>query len=817
MMTAHSPQDRWLEVQEVLDQVLDLEAERQIAALDTLCGDDVELRREVETYLGYEERATQFLERPLFELAGQGDEDRQGELLGPYRLDAPIARGGMGTVYRATRVDGVFDRRVAVKILRRGFDTDSFVRGFHRERQILAGFTHESIVRLIDGGATGDGLPYLVMEAVEGSRLDELCDRNEASLTQRLTLFTKLCEAVQTAHARLIVHCDLKPSNVLVSDQGELKLLDFGIAKILEAEDGAAGVLGRALGTPPYASPEQVRGEPLSTATDVYSLGCILYRLLAGKPPPTAEVRQQERRSLLVSEAYAGRVGTLGGEPTETRRMVRRLRGDLDSIVRKAMAVDPTERYLTAAELGDDVRRSLEHHPVTARPASPWYVGYRFVRRHRLSVALAVSLFLSLAGGAIGLYSQLTATIEQRDRAVALEELYLEFLELVDPSRGESEAEALQTAFEKLGPGLRHLPPENQVTLLDRISRLLDRLEYWGEARDLQLKVLDLRRTVLPWNPRLVAASLNNLAVIEINLGNEVRARELLNEALALHRDLDVASEVGFFDALNNLALAIQKAEPAEAEALFRRVLVGQDRFHGRDSPEVAKALNNLGQVLVRQGKIEEGLPLLEEALERRVVLLGEDHRETLVTQSNLAVALAADQRYGPALALARGLLRHRRMAFGDDNPSTARARNALAFILLQEGRGESLAEAEGHLHEAIRIYEGLGEASAATHLVFERNLVAVRVAQGRFTTASRALKTLLPRAVTVFGEDSWRLAELRSLEGEVLLAQGDRRRARGRILDNYETIVAGSGLGSVYSRAAERRIRQLEAVESSP
>ena len=695
----------------ILDQVLDLKPWQQAATLKVLCRHDGELRREVEAYLELDEKATRFLEQPLFEITAEpSDEDRQGEQLGPYRLDEAIARGGMGTVYQATRVDGVFERQVVVKILRRGFDTGSFVRGFERERQILAGFTHESIVRLIDGGATSDGLPYLVMESVEGQRFDEICDRNEAGLGQRLFLFTKLCEAVQAAHARLIVHCDLKPSNVLVTDEGKLKLLDFGIAKILETDDGATGALKQALGTPPYASPEQSRGEPISTATDVYSLGCVLFRLLTGQSPPRAEARQHENGQPAISAAYASRAKAQGHAPGEIRRGVRRLRGDLDAIVAKAIALEPSGRYRSAAELGEDVRRVLEHRPVTARPASPLYVGHRFVRRYRLPVLLATLLFLSLVGGATGLYVQLEATIEQRDRAQALEALYLEFLELVDPSRFGSEAEALQSAFDKLEPGLGFLPPESQVTLLDRIGRLLGRLEYWGEARDIQLKVLDLRRTVLPWDSRLVAASLNNLAVIEIKMGNTARALGLLNEALALHRDQDIDSGIGFFDALNNLALALQESKPAEAEALFRRVLVGQERFHGRDSPEVAQALNNLGQVLVRQGKVEEGLPLLEEAFEHRTVLLGEDNPSTLTTQSNLAVALTALERYEPALGLARNLLETRRAKSGDDHPATARARNALAFILLQEGRREALAEAEDHLGEAIRIYDGIPE-----------------------------------------------------------------------------------------------------------
>jgi serine/threonine-protein kinase len=807
------PDDRWLQIQEILDRILDRPPGERDALIADLCAGDGELEREVLAYLRYEEPATEFLEEPLIDLvAGRPAASRLGEQLGPYRLEETIAEGGMGTVYRAARTDGVVERRVAVKILKRGFDTGAIVRGFRRERQILAGFTHPSVTRLIDGGATSDGLPYLVMEDVQGLRIDEHCDRHDLGIEQRLGLFAELCAAVQAAHARLVVHCDLKPSNVLVTGEGELKLLDFGIAKLLESEgELATRTLLLGLGSPPYASPEQHRGDRVSTATDVYSLGCILYRLLATRPPPRADQRRPEDPPLRPSEDFTPAPSSTPPDRGWIRRRRRRLRGDLDLIVQKATALEPSQRYASVLELGDDVRRFLEQRPVQARPESFAYLARRFVQRNRITVALVAALFASVAGGAIGLYAQLARTVEQRDRAVAMQELYLEFLEVVDPSRGESESEAVRTALSKLSRALGELSPADRAVVLDRMGRVLYRQEFLVEARELHLRALALRRGELPWNPHLLAASLNNLALVELELGNQLRAGELLNESLHLQGSHGIRSEVGWLDKVNNLALVLERSAPEKAEPLFRRVLEGQERNHGRRSPEVATALNNLGQNLVRRGRYGEAAPLLQEAHDLRRELLGEDHPATVTTLANLAVLWSAREQTDRALAAAREVLERRREASGVDHPSTARAQNALAFILLREGSPESLAEAEERLRRAISIYRAQRGGKHAATLVFERNLAAVLLARGRPKEARRRLDDLLPRAEEVFPTDHWRLADVRSLWGEVLLSLGDVDPARRLIADSVPAIAAATGESSPYARDARRR---LEAVE---
>ena len=817
-MSKTPSQQRWLHIQAILDQVFDATPSERASQLDVLCVGDKALRREVEGYLQFEDRAEEFLERPLLDIiAGRSDDSRRGEQLGPYCLQDPIAEGGMGTVYRAVRTDGVFERQVAVKILRRGFDTGAIVRGFRRERQILAGFAHESIVRLIDGGVTDDGLPYLVMEDVDGTRLDDYCDGGGLTVEQRLALFCKLCEAVQAAHASLVVHCDLKPSNILVSDAGELKLLDFGIAKMLAAEEReATGTMHLGLGTPPYASPEQHRGEPISTATDVYALGGVLYRLLAQRPPLRADRRLEDDLPLRPSQGYGERLEIDGGKVGTDRRYQRQLEGDLDLIVQKATAVQPSKRYRSAAELGDDVRRFLDHRPILARAESPLYALRRFARRHRLAVTLAALLLVSIVSGGVGLYVQLQETQAQRDRAVAMKGVYFEFLDLADPTRGETPSDALRTALVKVEPSLKGLSTQERAASLDRMGRFLFRYEYLSEARDLLQRALALRRSEVPGDPRLLAASLSNLALVEIQQGDKVRAAELLNEAMDLHRTHEIASQAVWLDHLTNLALALQETNPQAAVSLFRRALEGQERSHGRHSVEVALALNNLGQSLVRIGALGEGGPLLEEAQRLQAELLGEDHPHTLRSLSNLAVAHDAHGQPEEALVAAREVLKRRLRGNGEEHPSVARARNVVAFILLRRGDPEALAEAETLLQRAIADHRNRRDASQATLVVFERNMAAVQLALGRPERALQQVRGLLPRAIEIFPEGSWRLADLEGLEGEARLALGDLEGARRRIESSLRPILDGSGEASAYSQAARRRLAALQARRDS-
>jgi non-specific serine/threonine protein kinase/serine/threonine-protein kinase len=362
---------------------------------------------------------------------------RVGSRIGPYQILELIGAGGMGAIYLAERDDDQYRRRVAIKIIKRGMDTDYVLRRFGNERQILANLNHPNIARLYTGGATDDGLPYFVMEFIEGSPLIEYADRNRLTVNQRLELFRKVCAAVQYAHQNLVVHRDLKPTNILVTPDGEPKLLDFGIAKFLDSAMDTTVMEFRAL-TPEYASPEQVRGEPITTASDVYSLGVLLFELLTGRRPYritrrtpaeiTKAVCEQEplKPSAVVSSQWPV-ISDDNGQPIAADKPIqnskfkvqnsRSLRGDLDNIALMALRKEPARRYASVAAFSEDIQRYLEGRPVSARKDTAWYRTSKFVGRHRLAVAAALIILMTLLGGVVATTWQAQAATIERARA----------------------------------------------------------------------------------------------------------------------------------------------------------------------------------------------------------------------------------------------------------------------------------------------------------------------------------------------------------------------------------------------------------------
>ena len=447
--------ERWQQVKAVLAEALERPPGERAALLEEACGGDPSLRAEVESLIACEQSGDVAPDaHPLGRngsaaalpaLLSDGSDVAAGPLaptlgrrIGPYKIVRELARGGMGAVYLALRADDQYRQEVAVKLIRRGMDTDFVLKRFRNERQILAYLDHPNIARLLDGGTTRGRLPYLVMEYVEGEPIDVYCDRRALPTEERLRLFLRVCSAVQYAHQHLVIHRDLKPSNILVTEGGVPKLLDFGIAKLLTPELAAQTIDPTAsalrLMTPAYASPEQVKGEPITTATDVYGLGVLLYELLTGHRPyrvrrtATHELMQAvlaeepTRPSTVVTltEEVPGAAGSVpvtltpeavsGARGASPVRLRRRLRGDLDNIVLKALRKDPQRRYPSVQQFAEDIRRHLQGRPVTARSDTLWYRAAKFARRNKLGLAAAGLLLLTLAGGIVGV-------IQQRRRA----------------------------------------------------------------------------------------------------------------------------------------------------------------------------------------------------------------------------------------------------------------------------------------------------------------------------------------------------------------------------------------------------------------
>ncbi|MET0986284.1 MAG: serine/threonine-protein kinase, partial [Steroidobacteraceae bacterium] len=418
--------ERWSQVKDIFAAALEREPAQRASYVEHACGGDAELRAEVNSLLEAHDTADDFIAEPAAQRAGLVSErhakDWIGRRLGSYRIVSEAGRGGMSQVFKAVRDDHQYEQQVAIKLLKPGLDTESVLRRFKSERQILARLSHPNIAHLLDGGATEDGEPYLVMEYIEGQPIDVYCDEKQLGLNKRLDLFRTLCSAVHYVHQHLMVHGDLKGGNVLVTDSGVVKLLDFGIAKLLHpvptpARDEPRATTFLAL-TPEYASPEQVRGEPITTASDVYSLGVLLYRLLAGALPHTANGTSTWQLATEICECDAAlpsvTAAHAGGAYTEFAKL---LRGDLDNVILKALKKGPAERYASAEQFAEDLRHYLRGFPVAARADTTVYRMRKFVRRHR-SAALGVSLFVvALVGGVVATTWQAHVASLQRLRA----------------------------------------------------------------------------------------------------------------------------------------------------------------------------------------------------------------------------------------------------------------------------------------------------------------------------------------------------------------------------------------------------------------
>ncbi|HEU0107171.1 MAG TPA: serine/threonine-protein kinase, partial [Vicinamibacteria bacterium] len=390
--------ERWKQVKAVLDVARGLPPENRQVRIADLCAADAELRAEVESLLACDGEAADFLETDaqlasLQSLTEVRPETRPGARIGPYKVLSEIGRGGMGAVYLAERDDREFRKTVAIKLVRGDADSESVVRRFRQERQILAELDHPNIARLLDGGTTDEGIPYVVMEHVDGIPIDVYCEKAALTVEQRLALFRGVCSATADAHRKQVVHRDLKPSNILVTADGTPKLLDFGIAKVLAPQPGSERtVTGTLLMTPEYASPEQWRGSPVTAASDIYSLGVILYRLLAGRSPYKVGSDLPHELSRAVCEEDPAPPSSTGAPVTR-----RRLAGDLDAIVLKALRKEPERRYSSAEDLSEDIRRHLEGRPVTARKDGVRYRTGRLIRRNKAVAVMALAMAATAA------------------------------------------------------------------------------------------------------------------------------------------------------------------------------------------------------------------------------------------------------------------------------------------------------------------------------------------------------------------------------------------------------------------------------------
>jgi serine/threonine-protein kinase len=676
---------------------------------------------------------------------------QQGEIgrrLGPYRLVRELGRGGMGTVFLAERDDRELDQRAAIKLLHRGLETAEIVARFRAERQILARLDHPSIARLFDGGTTEDGRPYFVMELIEGRPIDTYCDEERLPVRARLALVLQVLDAVREAHRNLIVHRDIKPSNVLVTADGRPKLLDFGVAKILDPE-GAPDLTHLGSSRPmtlAWASPEQVRGEPVTTATDVYALGVLLYRLLTGRHPSPVEAKPAREVERPILEHRPERPSAA----CPSRSLARQLRGDLDTIVLAALAKEPAERYGSVERLAEDLTLHLQGRPITFRP-TPWPArAVKFVRRHRWGVA-AAALILALGVSFAGSLTVLSArTARERDRATRVASLLVDLFEIADERRGSS-----ITARELLDQGTDRVlhrlqkQPETQGTLLRTLGRLYSQLGLYDRAVEVLQKSVAVERGRGEVHPELVQA-LRDLGRALAEGGRFAEAEPVFREVLAAAERLYPADHEEVAISVNNYALVEHDlGRYAAAEPLYRRA-VELERQGGGEAARDGVARSNHALLLIDLGRYAEAAREYREILAAREEASPPEPTEIADVLEYLAQAEEGAGRLADAEADARRSLALRERYLPPDDRDISRSRNVLGAVLRDRG---ALAAAEPLLRQALadrRRLLGPDHAEVAGSL---EDLGDLLVVQGRyaeaeeaFTAASRILAASFPR-----------------------------------------------------------------------
>ncbi len=809
MSTPHTP-DRHRALQALFESALERDADGRAALIAEITVQDADLARDLVALLAahgsdsdrFETRVNPAI---VNQVLGLGEPWR-GKHVGAYEVAGRIGAGGMGDVYRAVRADQQYSKEVAIKFLRRSAESELAIRRFRYERQILATLNHRNIAALLDGGVTADGQPYFVMELVEGSPITSWCDQRQLDVAARLALFRQVCGAVQHAHQQLVVHRDLKPGNILVTDDGTVKLLDFGIAKLLREEEGhdqLPPTHGARIFTPEYASPEQVRGLPVGTAADVYALGVVLFELITGRRPfdlqgrLIAEIEQivcntaaPEASTAITTE----RVAALGER--SAGKVCKQVAGDVDAIIHTALRKEPERRYGSAEQLARDIALHLSGMPVTARPDGLGYRIGKLMRRRKVELIGASFAVVSLLGGIVAstLYARKAA--EERDRVREVTAFLSSMLSAVDPSQLGREVtmrEVLDSAAVRANSFVNR--PHLEREIRDVIAGTYLALGEYDPALAEYRKGLEAARRAEPVPGHQVAQALSQLSTGYEYLGDYGTADSIFSEALGLKQRFGYRSKLErlewlehrgrllgrlgkFADAIpyvrealtlhlelapdndsanayyyHNLAVLVgETGNQDEADSLLRTALELERNAVGELHPLYAASLSAYSTVLDRMGRHESVDSTIREVLRIRALTLGEEHPDYAWTMFNYADFLVNEGRPTEAAMWARRVLALRGRTLDDAHPAISTAMQVLGRALAEL---DSLEQAEALMRESLKVREDnfpVGHwviASSVSHLG------AVIAKRKRFAEAESLLVMSERKLVELRGEEA--------------------------------------------------------------
>ncbi|MCG3162522.1 MAG: Serine/threonine-protein kinase PknD [Acidobacteria bacterium] len=620
--------ERLQRIEELFHDVAELEPEARADFLNEVCADNDGLRAEIEALLQADAEAPEFIIASAPVITSRSSAPPQaGERIGQYRLLREIGRGGMGVVWLAERDDGRFDQRVAIKVIKRGMDTDEVSRRFARERRILAQLSHPNIARLLDGGETADGRPWFALEYVEGERLDRYYENRNPGLVERLELFRQICAAVQYAHQNLVIHRDLKPGNILVTAEGAPKLLDFGIAKLLDPGDEITGLTetGQRVMTMDYASPEQVGAGMVTTASDVYSLGVILYELISGRRPYDLTNLPYHEITRVICEQEPRPPSRADASP-EAAGWRDKLASDLDNIALKALSKEPERRYASAAELAEDIRRYLAGLPVGASGDTLAYRAAKFVKRNKGVVTAVVAVILALVIGLVAAMWQSAIARRERDNAQAINDFIRDILSNANPVYGApghgkgpdvTLLDVLRYAEKKIDEKFKYRP-EIRNDLHYTLGVIWEARGEWGAAESHFRAGMELSSQIYGERHSRVIQNLYHLGLLEGRKGNGAGAVTIMRQAVEMMRLSDPQNE-DFPHMLLNLSQELfWTGNSPEAESLiieareaFRKMLGTADHLW------VAYTFCRLGNIYAGEGEQEQAQAAYNEYLER--------------------------------------------------------------------------------------------------------------------------------------------------------------------------------------------------------
>ncbi len=884
--------ERWERLQELFAQAVELPQAERSAFIARETGADVELHQELLELL---ECDTGELTGPLTNALGAAldatTRDRRqaliGRVLGNYKLAAVLGHGGTGTVYLGERADRQYSAQVAVKIVDSATLHGDLGMRFRAERQILASLNHTNISRLLDAGETEEGQPYLVMEYVHGEPVDHYCDTRQLDLQARLQLFLEICNAVQYAHQNLIVHRDLKPANILVTSEGVPKLLDFGIAKLLDAGDAAAVLaltrMNDRLLTPEYASPEQILGRTVTTASDVYALGVVLYELLTGMRPymvPASASQLELERSICVSDPLrpssmvkrALESGT-AQEQTEVSdisaiaqarsttpdRLQRRLQGDIDSIIMRALRKEPQHRYNSVEQLSSDIRRYLSREPVSARQGNWVYYSQRFIRRHTYGVAASATFVALIIAFAIAMSIQTQRVAAERDRAEQeneraekVSDFMLTVFSAADPFSHEGREITARELLERSGQQVREdlsQHPEVRARLLESIGRAYRRRGDTDKAVSYLEDAVHIRKQMTDNDSAAIITAMAELAValrqvgdvegsdktlrdaiqrarseglersasyakllvnrgrLELDASNLPAARQYFEESLFLNRevlgprDKEVAVVLLELSRVYQWSDDLQAAERAaqDAVAIFESTVAPMH-------PDRVLAKARVGEVLYLQGRINDAAPLFLQSLNDQIALFGENSRQVADVRDSLSRIRRAQGHPEEAERYARQALESSIVATGQEHTETAYYRSALAAILTQRGAFE---EADMLLRAALETFSKLlppdhQYVASTEHLLGEVLLATNRLpdAEAMFTAAMNRWKRT--------GAPEWRSARSANGLGETLYREGRTADAERYLTDSYRVLATDDSADREARATARERVTRF-------